>query len=261
MQSIDSPFDSKLTIFATAGAVLLTVLAVWYWQGAATPDPGPSPQQAHAWDGPVGPGLANGQLPELPPLGADPGAIREPGLKTDAAGHIVADLALRQLMDSFLARGQASGRAQRAVELRVHLKDRLSGPAAAEADRLVTQYLDYLDTQDRMLARARLPASTAPSLSEHDVEQLLAFQDQRAQIRQRMLGTELAQAWFATDDSNCDAALHEWQKQHVEPDPSEEPDPVELRERRIHGAALEARRDIEAQVCAAQMSRGFAAGG
>jgi hypothetical protein len=67
---MDSAFESKLKIGAAIGAVVLTVLATWYWQRGATPDAGPAAPPARAWDGPVGPGLASGAQPDLPSLGA-----------------------------------------------------------------------------------------------------------------------------------------------------------------------------------------------
>jgi hypothetical protein len=257
---MDSAFESKLKIGAAIGAVVLTVLATWYWQRGATPDAGPAAPPARAWDGPVGPGLASGAQPDLPSLGARLETSREPGLATDAGGHLVPGLALRKLMDSWLAPSQGADRRARAGQLRAWLRHKLAAPSADEADRIVTNYLGYLETEGQLLARERFSAP-GTALSERDVERLLAWQDQRAQRRQRALGPALALAWFEADDSRCGAVLRDWQLQHVAPDPAQEPDPVELRERRIHGAALEARRDYDAQRCAAQMIRGDAAGG
>jgi hypothetical protein len=164
-------------------------------------------------------------------------------------------------MDAYLETGQPSGRRARAEQLRAVLKRKLVAPAAGEADRILNQYLDYLEAEDRLLARERFTAPGADGLAERDIERLLAFQEQRAQQRHRLLGAALAQAWFEADDSRCGAILRDWQLQHVPPEPGQELDPVEMRERRIHGAVLEARRDADAQGCAAQMSRGFASGG
>lgn len=260
-RSVDSPFDSKLTTAAAVGAVLLAVLAVWYWQQNSAPqDAGPAVRRARAWDGPVGPGLASTAPAQLAPLGAPLEAGREPALATDAGGHLVAGAALRGLFDSWLERTQGIGRGARAAQLRNWLRARLTAPVADEADRFLTQYLAYLDTEDRMLAREHFPPPAAV-LTERDVEHLLAWQDQRAQRRQRMFGPVVARAWFEDDDAQCGSALREWQKQHVPLAGGEELDPVELRERRIHGAALEERRDYAAKECAIKMSQGFAAGG
>lgn len=258
---MDSPFETKLTIGASIGAVVVSVLAVWHWQRGTEPDAAPAAPSTRAWDGPVGPGLIRGVAPEFPALGASLAASPGPGLETDAGGHLVPSLALRKVMDSYLARGDASGRRLRADELRAFLKRQLAAPAAGEADRIVTQYLDYLEAEDRALARERFSAPAAAGLSERDVERLLAWQEQRAQQRQRLLGPALAQAWFEADDSRCGAILRDWQLQHVALEPGQELDQAELNERRIRGPALEARRDADALRCAAQMTRGDAAGG
>lgn len=260
-RSIDSPFDTRLTLGAALGVVLLTVLAVWYWQqSVSAPDLRPAAPPARAWDGPVGPGLASSVPADLAPPGAPLEAPREPGLATDAGGHLVPGPALRKLFDSWLARSQGPERQARAAQLRAWLRQKLAAPAADEADRIVTQYLAYLETEDQLLARERFGAPGAV-LAERDVEHLLAWQEQRAQRRQRVLGPVLARAWFEDDDSRCGSALREWQKQHVAPPAGQDLDPVELRQRRIHGAVLEQRRDYDAKACAEQLSQGFAAGG
>jgi hypothetical protein len=139
--------------------------------------------------------------------------------------------------------------------LQDYLNRQLAPAAAAEGGRIAGRYTQYLDTHERLLARERFGALAAQPLAERDVERLLAYREQRAQLRERMLGATLARAWFEADDTHCVAALREWQLQHVAPEPGQELDPVEIRERRIHGAALEARRDEDAQVCAARMIR------
>lgn len=251
---MDSPFETRLTVGASIGAVVLSVMAVWHWQRVAAPEAAPAAPLTRTWDGPVGPGLVRGAVPEFPALGANLAAAAQPGLETDAGGHLVAGLALRKLMDSYLVPGGASGRRARAEELRAFLKRKLAAPAAGEADRIVTEYLGYLEAEDRALARERFSAPAAAALSERDIERLLAWQEQRAQQRQRLLGAALAQAWFEADDSRCEAILHDWQLQHVALAPGEELDQAELRERRLRGPALEARRDADAQRCAAQMT-------
>ena len=258
---MDSPLETRLTIGAAIGVVVFSVMAVWHWQRAAAPDAAPAAPAAGTWDGPIGPGLASGAAREFPALGANLQGLPEPGLETDAGGHLVPSLALRKLMDAYLASGQPSGRRAPAEALRTFLKRKLAAPAAGEADYIVTRYLDYLEAEDRFLERERFTAPGSDGVSARDVERLLAFQDQRAQLRQRLLGAALAQTWFEADDSRCGAILHDWQLQHVPPGPGQELDPVEARERRIHGAALEARRDEDAHGCAAQMTRGFGAGG
>lgn len=251
---MDSPFENWLTKGAALAAVAFSIFAVWQWQRVTAPDAAPVTAAAQAWNGPIGPGLASSAAPQLTALGAHLAAPGEPGLATDAAGHLVPSLALRSLIDSYLVRGPAAGRPARAGELRAMFRRTLAAPAAAEAEHIVARYLDYLDAEERMLARERFSAPAAGGLSERDVEHLLAWQGQRAQQRERVLGQVLAQAWFADDDARCGAMLHDWQLQHVAPAPGEELDQAELRERRLHGAVLQERRDADAQRCAAQMT-------
>lgn len=257
---MDTPFEDWLTKGAALGAVVLSAFAVWQWQRAAAPDAAPATSSARAWDGPIGPGLASGAAPQFPALGANLATPGEPGLATDAAGHLVPSLALRTLIDSYLVPGKAAGRRARADELRAMLRRKLAAPAAGEADRIISQYLDYLETEERLLAREQFSAPAAAGLSERDVDHLLAWQEQRAQQRERVIGPALAQAWFAADDARCGAMLRDWQLQHVALAPGQELDQAELRERRLRGAVLQERRDADAQRCAAQMTGAAGAG-
>jgi lipase chaperone LimK len=261
---------TRLTIGAIVGGVALIALALSFWPRGAAPETGSAAGVATpAWTGPVGPGLASGapapapapaSAPTSAPPGANPAPSRTAGLTLDAGGHLLLDRALRTLFDSYLVRASATQRPARAEQLRTLLKRELAAPALDEADRIVARYLDYLATEERLLVRERFAAPGPAGLSERDVAQLLAWQEQRAQQRARLLGTTLAEAWFEADDTRCLLALHDWQLQHVAPGAGQELDPAEARERRLHGAALEAMRDADAQGCAAQL-RGVAGGG
>lgn len=257
---MDSLFDNKLTLGAAgAGAVLLGVLAVFYIQRADVRLPAAQPLSASAWDGPIGPGALAGAVREPRGPGQDLQAAGAPRLALDASGHLVPDLALRRLMDSFLVAGKGAQRQARAAELRAYLKGLLTAPAVQEAQRIAVDYLAYLEAEERMLARERFARPDPAGLADGEVTHLLEWQRQRAQLRERILGSAVAKAWFDADDAACAAALGEWQKQRVPLDGAQEPDPVELRERRIHGAVLEQRRNENAQACASQVMEGLAA--
>lgn len=256
---IDSLFDSKLAQgLAAAGAVAAGVLAVVLWQrpdilqqGASTAAPAPAPQ----WDGPAGPGLLSSPVRDLPPLGLDSQAMRDAKIAVDAAGHLVPDRALRKLMDGFLVKGKPSERQAMQAQLRVYLRERLQQPAAGEADRLVTDYLAYLESEQQMLSRERLTQPDPSGLSEEQVEHLLAWQKQRADLRQRMLGTAVASAWFDAEDAGCANALGDWQKQLAPPD---DDDSNEQFARRRYGQRLAEGRNNNAQACAAQIAGSMA---
>jgi hypothetical protein len=247
-----SRLETPLTLAGALAAIVAGVLAALYWQQQAAPESAVATAPAATWDWLVVPGMSR---VDTPSPGLIPEPAPEPGLALDPDGHLVAGLALRRLIDSYLARGPAETRAERVRQLLDFLNHRLAAAAAAEGARIVGRYSQYLDTQERLLARERFEAFATRPLSERDVERLLDYREQRAQLRERVLGAKLARAWFEADDSRCVAALREWQLQHVAPEAGQELDPIEIRERRIHGAALEARRNEDAQVCAAQMIR------
>jgi hypothetical protein len=257
---MNSLFDSKLAIGAAGvGAMALGVAGTLYIERASVPRTAPEPAQvARAWDAPVGPGQLSGTVREPPVPELDLPEARTPQLAFDPGGHLVPDLALRTLIDSFLAKAGGAERKQRAAGLRAFLKRRLPSPAAAEADRIVTDYLAYLEVEEQLLARERFARADPAGLSPSEVDHLLAWQQQRAQLRQRMLGAAVAQAWFETEDSTCATALDDWRKLREPEDGAQEPDSNELRARRIHGAALEERRNNNAQACASQIVDGLA---
>jgi lipase chaperone LimK len=258
---MNSLFDSKLAIGAASiGAMALGVAgAVLYVQRANLPHTAPEPAQvARAWDAPVGPGQLPGAVSEPPVPDLDLPQAHAPQLALDRGGHLVPDLALRTLIDSFLSKAGGAERKQRAPGLRALLKSSLPSPAAAEADRIVTDYLGYLEVEEQLLARERFARADPGGLSPSEVDHLLAWQQQRAQLRQRILGVAVAQAWFETEDSTCAAALEDWRKLREPEDGTQEQDSNELRARRVHGAALEERRNNNAQGCASQIMDGLA---
>ena len=250
-EEVDGPFGSWATGLAALLTVLITVAAVWYWQRDAGGHDGAPLAAAVPTAESAATVLTAPTAAQQAALSAP--ALREPGLKLDSNGLLVPDRALRALMDSYLAAGPAQARQARVPALRAKLAAGLSPAAAAAAGRLIASYAAYLDARARMLARERFDAAPDAALSEAEVAHLLSWQDQQTQLRQRLLGPALAQAWFEGEDGRCLVMLQDWQKQHVPPDPAQEADPVELHEQRMHGDALRARRDADAQACAAQM--------
>lgn len=257
---MDSLRDNKLTIAAAAAAIVFGVAGTIYLQRANAPEPAAPAPAAGAWDGPIGPGVLRRSADNFAPLGAALASGRDAKLTLDKAGHLVPDASLRKLIDSFLAQSRGAERAAQVVGLRAFLKNQVAPPAAQEADRVVTDYLAYLDVEEKMLARERFSRPDPSGLTEAEISHLLAWQQQRVQLRERMLGSQVAKAWFDAEDADCATALHEWQVQREPVDGTHELDPVELRERRLHGAVLEERRNNNAQLCAGQLSASLAAG-
>lgn len=246
---VDSLFDSKLALgLAGAGAMAVGVLAVVLWQR-----PAEAPAQAAApvgsWNDPVGPGLLSRSTGGAPAF--DVQVPRDAKIAVDASGHLVPDLALRSLMDGFLAKAKPSEREAMTVQLREFLASRLRQPAAGEADRLATAYVAYLQADAQMIARERFAPPDPNGLSDQQVQHLLAWQHDRAELRERMLGKEVAAAWFTEEDNNCVDALNEWEKQLAPPGND---DSAEQLNRRRWGDTLALRRNNNAQACASQIA-------
>jgi hypothetical protein len=173
----------------------------------------------------------------------------------DAAGRLAIDPALHHLFDAYLKND-----APREQELRAYLRRRLAQPALAQAEQLAGDYLRYLQAEAALRANTRVAPPDPSGLSVAQVEQMQAWQQQRSQMRERMLGTAVAQAWFGIEDADCRTALSDWRLAQT-PAESEEVGSNELRARRLHGAVLEQRRNERAQSCAAQLMDRLAAGG
>lgn len=235
-----SLFDSKAAI-GLACVVAIAVGAgsvVWLRGGDAAPATAPVAPHA-GWDGPIGPGVVAAPAPA---------ALDGPPL-TDAAGNLRIDSALHTLFDSYLAKPGG------AAALRTYLDHRLAPPARKQAADLVDAYVRYLQADDALRARVRVTRPDPSGLSDRQVTDLLAWLQDRAQLRDRMLGTAVAQAWFGVDDADCRIALEDWRKMRAAPD-SDEVDSNELHARRRHGAVLEQGRNERAQACAQRLLAG-----
>jgi lipase chaperone LimK len=260
---MNSLLDSKFAIGAAgAVAVAVGVFGVAWLHGADSPRQ--SEQQAVAggsWDGPIGPGMLASAAPGAPALGIESQPIPGPRIAVDSGGHLVPDLALRKLVDSYFDKVPAAQRQARANELRAYLKGQLKQPALADAERIVADYLTYRQLEEELLARARFTQPDPSGLTDDQVKRLLAWQQQRSQLRQRMLGGAVTQAWYEAEDANCSTALADWSTMQQAPGEGQELDSNELRARRVHGAALQEKRNYYAQSCASQIMDGLAARG
>jgi lipase chaperone LimK len=252
--------ESKLGFgMVCAGAVAVGVTAALWLHGAAVPAPAPAPAAAatSAWDGAIGPGRLAG-----PASGASDGAFGmapgEPPL-TDAGGRLAIGQPLRQLFDSYLLKAGGSGRDARAAELRAVLRRRLAQPALAQAEGLVGDYLRYLDAERALRVQMRLAPLGEGALDAAQVGRLEDWQRQRAQLREKVLGTAVAHAWFEAEDAACGSALADWRTMRA-PAGSAEVDSNELQARRRHGDMLAQRREDNARSCAGQLIDGLAAG-
>jgi lipase chaperone LimK len=257
-----SLFESKFGIGLTgAMAVAIGVVGVVYLRAGDAPLPAGQARPAASWDTPIGPGTLAGAVSEPGAMGIESLPTRDPQLAVDAQGHLMPDMALRALVDSYLGKAPATERPARAAALRAYLRPWLKQPALAEAERIVSDYVGYLRLEDDLLARERFTKPDPSGLTEFQVQRLLAYQQQRAQLRQRTLGGAVAQAWYEAEDSTCTTALAEWNTAQRSPGEAEELQPNELRERRVNGTALQERRSYYAQSCATQIMEGLSGRG
>lgn len=236
-----SRFDSKAAIgLACIVAVALGAgSVVWLRGGSTAPAAVPVAPRA-GWDGPIGPGAIAATQPAA-------GVDEQP--LTDGAGNLRVDPALRTLFDGYLAKPGG------AAQLRAYLNSRLAPPARSQAADLVDAYLRYLRAEKELRAQVRFTKPDPSGLSDRQVGAMLAWQRDRAQLRARMLGTTVAQAWFDADDADCRTALEDWRKMRAPAD-SDEVDSNELRARRMHGAVLAQGRNERAQACARRLLDG-----
>lgn len=253
-----SLFDTRLGVgLATAVAMAIGAGTIMWLHGTGTHPPAPaaSSTAASGWDGPMGPGA----LPRGTPM--NDAAFAQAGIGdkplVDADGHLVADARLHSVFDGYLLQATGAARDARAGELRTWLASRLAQPALGQAIELAGAYQRYLQAESELRARERFTRPDPAGLTDAQVDQMAAWQRTRAQLRERMLGPAVAQAWFGVDDADCSAAFADWRKQHEAPD-APDVDSNELRARRLHGPVLAERRNEHAQSCASQLMDGLA---
>lgn len=108
---------------------------------------------------------------------------------------LIADSALRSVMDFYLMNAKLPA-------LREHLQRVLPPAAAQEAVSLAQRYDDYLARHDSLLAAQNFAG--AP-----DAARLAVWQQQRHQLRVRMLGERVTEEWFGTEEAYFSQALAE----------------------------------------------------
>jgi hypothetical protein len=113
--------------------------------------------------------------------------------------QLIADGALRSIMDSFLLARSDDGRLQ---ALRDHLVRRLPPAAAQDALQLAERYSAYLTQHDALLAVQNFPETPDPV-------RLASWQQQRRQLRVRVLGERVTEEWFGAEDAYLQQALAE----------------------------------------------------
>ena len=123
----------------------------------------------------------------------------QPDLALTDDQRLVADHALRMVMERYL---RDRRNPQRLQQLDDHLQRRLPAGAAAEAQALAARYDRYLATHATLLAAQNFG-------DDPDLHRLARWQAQRRQLRERLLGAEVADQWFGTEDAYLEQALAE----------------------------------------------------
>ena len=178
---------------AAAGGILGAAALTW----ARWPDdePATAPAPPPATTAPVVAGTA-------PPRGVSP--LREPGvMSSDIAltdnQELIADSALRKVMDSYLLGGGDKGGLQALLD---YLNRHLPANAAHQAGQLASSYNAYLGAHDQLLAAQNFGATP-------DLNRLIGWQRQREQLRNRMLGEKVTLEWFGNEEAYLTQALEE----------------------------------------------------
>ncbi|KQQ40368.1 hypothetical protein ASF61_06275 [Duganella sp. Leaf126] len=113
--------------------------------------------------------------------------------------HLIADQALHAVMDAYLADRRNP---QRLQQLAGFVRARLPAGAASEALALAARYDAYLTAHDALLKAQNFG-------DQPDLYRLAGWQAQRRQLRQRMLGADVSEQWFGTDDAYLEQAIAE----------------------------------------------------
>jgi len=146
---------------------------------------------------------------------ADPGPPIEIAL-TDQQ-ELIADSALRAVFDSYLFERSGDGGLQ---ALRDNLRRKLPPAAAQDAVSLAERYADYIKAHDALLAAQNFHGAADPV-------RLANWQQQRRQLRVRLLGARVADEWFGADEAYLEEALAESRQSPASPPANED----ELRHR------------------------------
>ena len=194
-----------------AFAVAIVLMAGWLLRAmvpgsmsGSTPVSAPVPALAALSPNP--PALAVDPLSSWAAKGAALGALPaslvgtqiDGALRVDGAGQLVVDLALRRLFDYFLATAGEESLDDIRARLAFYFQQQLSPEAALQAWNILNQYLDYRD------ALADIPGHDGSN------EGMLESLQRQRELRDALLGTELASAFFQAEDQYADYAL-----QHV----------------------------------------------
>ncbi|MES2821523.1 MAG: lipase secretion chaperone [Pseudomonadota bacterium] len=194
-------------------AAMLVVAAsglTLYWQWPVDESAPPlAPRAAPSTPGPVVPAAAPAPAPAVPAVAARPavppllpgmaGTEIDGDLKTDAAGNLILDLAVRDYFDYFLSAADQAGLEAAVGALVQNASGRLQEPALGQLSRLLGDYLDY--------KRASMALMEQPLSAQQQADpgsQLTALQqafDNLAQLRREHLSAAASEAFFGAEEA------------------------------------------------------------
>lgn len=122
-------------------------------------------------------------------------------IRVDGNGHLVIDLALRNVFDYFFVTERYRDQGMASAALQLHLERTLRKPALDEALALAGRYRAYLDA----LGAAMAAQPPLQDMGEHgkgtlDVARLASWFEQRQHLRQTFLGVQVARTWFGEEE-------------------------------------------------------------
>jgi hypothetical protein len=178
---------SRRVILIGAGSAVGTILGIAFLAGSGTP-----PAPASSPDTNTAPGSAQwfGALPNqasadrMPVFGAD---------SQPKDGELIVDKSLLELMNVYLVE---QARQHGADRLQQELRRRFAGQALARAIQISQSYQRYIKEHDILLASQHLDESAAAP----DIPRIRVWLEQRARLRQGILGPEVTQAWYGDDE-------------------------------------------------------------
>lgn len=192
------------------------------------------------------------------------GELSGGSIKTNDGKLQIDKTLLNTIQYSILHSGEGDRKA-RAHQLQVYLQEQLPPSAYPEAQKLVENFLAYMDAHDDLLARQNLMnPQTGSVMSASYIERISTWNEQRSRLRQTMFGISTAQTWFGDDERQARQTLAELRAQLQSSSPAanladanEEPDSNAIREARVHGVGLSAQLRRDTQEWINQLTESF----
>jgi hypothetical protein len=163
----------------------------------------PAPPVSSALPAPALAAVQTGAAQPGPPQAVTGGTVLRQAGEQELAladdGRLIADQALRAVMDAYLSQRDDDRRMQ---SLDHYLSGALPAGAAQEARRLAAQYDTYLGRHAALLHAQQFT-------DDPDLYRLDSWIRQRRQLREQVLGAAVTEQWFGTEDAYLQQALDE----------------------------------------------------